>query len=547
MKRIVSILLIISTLLCSVGVLTACHGKKILPEFVIPESGLDPDKTYEITFWAKNENHEEQQDAYRSAVSAFEALYPNIKVSLKMYADYGLIYRDVITNIKTDTTPNVCITYPDHIATYNTSNNIVVPLDALMADARWGLGGSELRFNGVRADEIVPAFLEEGKIGGEQYAIPFMRSTEACYVNVDLVKKLGFNMPDVLTWDFVFEVSQAAIDYGKHTEIDENDNEIEVYNLNGDTVLVPFIYKSSDNMMIQYLEQSGADYSTPDGDILFFNDTSKELLSTIARYNKTGAFTTFKFSSDYPGDRLNANQCIFGIDSTAGATWIGPNAPHVEIPEEDMKDFELVITEIPQIDPKNPKMISQGPSVCVFNKENHDEVLASWLFAQFLLTNEVQIAYAKTEGYLPVTTRAHSDEGYLAYLAKGDERRTDSEYYFAKIDAAKLLLRNLDNTFVTPVFVGSSSVRDAAGDMIEAVVSAVGGKRPTDEAAIEKMYEKVVAQRHLDQLGANSNKRIELGDMPGGSVALLASLGAIWVGLIAWVSIKYYLRRKNSR
>ena len=49
-------------------------------------------------------------------------------------------------------------------------------------------------------------------------------------------------------------------------------------------------------------------------------------------------------------------------------------------------------------------MISQGPSVCVFNKEDPQEVLASWLFSQFLLTKEVQIPYSQTEGYVPVTT-----------------------------------------------------------------------------------------------------------------------------------------------
>ena len=39
-------------------------------------------------------------------------------------------------------------------------------------------------------------------------------------------------------------------------------------------------------------------------------------------------------------------------------------------------------------------MISQGPSVCVFNKSDSQVVLASWLFAQYLLTNDVQIAYS---------------------------------------------------------------------------------------------------------------------------------------------------------
>ena len=37
-----------------------------------------------------------------------------------------------------------------------------------------------------------------------------MRSTEACYINKTYVEKLGYTVPDVLTWDWIFEVSEAA-------------------------------------------------------------------------------------------------------------------------------------------------------------------------------------------------------------------------------------------------------------------------------------------------------------------------------------------------
>ena len=43
-------------------------------------------------------------------------------------------------------------------------------------------------------------------------------------------------------------------------------------------VLIPFIYKSTDNMMIQMLRQLDAGYSTDNGEIQLFNDTTKELL-----------------------------------------------------------------------------------------------------------------------------------------------------------------------------------------------------------------------------------------------------------------------------
>ena len=69
-------------------------------------------------------------------------------------------------------------------------------------------------------------------------------------------------------------------------------------------------------------------------------------------------------------------------------------------------------------------MISQGPSVCVFSKSDPQEVLASWLFAQYLLTNNVQIAYSQTEGYIPVTSKAQESPAYQDYLSRCTARIT---------------------------------------------------------------------------------------------------------------------------
>ena len=195
------------------ALLTGCHGSKGRAEFAVPEQ-LDENQKIELTFWAKNDTNKTQTKIYEKAISDFEALYPNIDVNMRLYTDYGKIYNDVITNISTNTTPNVCITYPDHIATYMTGDNVVVPLDSLVNDARYGLAGSELKFDGPSKEEIVPQFLTECTIGGTIYAMPYMRSTEACYVNKTLVEKLGYELPDILTWDFIWEVSEAAMAKG---------------------------------------------------------------------------------------------------------------------------------------------------------------------------------------------------------------------------------------------------------------------------------------------------------------------------------------------
>ncbi len=515
----------ISLAVGSMLALTGCHGSKGLDAFVIPEE-FDTAEEYEITFWAKNATNKTQTAIYEQAIADFENLYPNITVNLRLYTDYGKIYNDVITNIATNTTPNVCITYPDHIATYLTGVNQVVPLEELFDDESYGLGGSEVRYDSPAREEIIPKFLEECSFGGHYYAIPYMRSTEACYINKTYVEKLGYDLPDVLTWDFVWEVSEAAM------ETDSEGN----YLVNGQNVLIPFIYKSTDNMMIQQLRQRNAGYSTEDSEILLFSDTTKELLETVAEHAGTGAFSTFKISS-YPANFLNAGQCIFAIDSTAGATWMGSDAPLIDISGDKLVQFETEVMAIPQFDAENPQMISQGPSVCVFNKENPQEVLASWLFAQYLLTNDVQIAYAETEGYVPVTSRAQQSEEYLDYLSRCGE--DNSAHYEVKIKAAELLLENMDYTFVTPVFNGSASLRDAAGRLIEETVKSVRRSQTVDDAYFEKLYEDTVSLYRLDQLQRQnrsaSGGKTDLGPLPGTSVALLASLAGIWVLIIVYV------------
>ena len=438
-----------AVLLALALLLPGCHGKVEKVAFQVPDS-FDTSRQYEITFWAKNDTNVTQTMIYEKAIEDFQAIYPNITVNLRLYTDYGRIYNDVITNIATDTTPNVCITYPDHIATYLTGGNSVVALDELFSDSKYGLGGSEILFDAPKTNEIVSKYLGECSFNGHYYAIPYMRSTEACYVNKTYVEKLGYTLPETLTWDFIWEVSEAAM----AKDADGN------FLVNGQKTLIPFIYKSTDNMMIQMLRQQDAGYSTVAGEIQIFNDTTKELLYTIADHVKTGAFSTFKISS-YPANFLNQGQCIFAVDSTAGATWMGSNAPLLDVAEENLVQFETVVMEIPQFDTKNPQMISQGPSMCVFNKEDPQEVLASWIFAQYMLTNTVQIAYAQTEGYSPVTIKALESAEYQDYLSRAGE--DNNLYYDVKLAATELLLRNVENTFVTPVFNGSASLRDAAG------------------------------------------------------------------------------------
>ena len=496
--------------------LAGCHGSKTekANDFVVPES-FDESRNYEITFWAKNDNNVNQVNVYKKAIEDFQKIYPNIQITIKLYTDYTKIYSDVITNISTNTTPNVCITYPDHIATYLTGDNTTVNLDGLIDDSKYGLGGSEVKFDSPSKKELIPEFLNEGILNGKYYALPFMRSSEALYINEDMVKALGYEIPDVLTWDFIWEVSDAA------TKKDNDGN----YIINNQKTMIPFIYKSTDNMMISMLKQSGGKYSDDNGSVLIFNDDTKAILQDIAKHTENGAFSTFKISS-YPANFLNAGQCIFAIDSTAGATWMGSDAPLVDIPEEDIVTFNTVVRPIPQYDINNVQMISQGPSVCLFNKQDPQEVLASWLFAQYLLTNDVQCEYAKTEGYIPVTSKAQNTKEYQNYL--NNAGIDNNEHYQIKIDASKLLINNTSNTFVTEVFNGSASLRTAAGQLIEETCKGVRRHKDVNDEFFEQLFDDINSLYRLDQTSSITSAK-DLGPLPIEARTLLISLVIIWI------------------
>lgn len=179
--------------------------------------------------------------------------------------------------------------------------------------------------------------------------------------------------------------------------------------------------------------------------------------------------------------------------------------------------------------------------MCIFNKQDPQEVLASWLFMQYMLTDDVQITYSQTEGYIPVTSKAQQTQRYQDYL---NNAGIDNDlHYQVKLDATKILLENIDNTFVTPVFNGSASLRDAAGHMIESVCKSILRMETVDEAYMDRLYTNTKALYRLDQIEIYNGHRLQLGPLPTSSVILLSSIVLAWV-LIGIYAVSQRKKRK---
>lgn len=535
-------LLTLGLLSLSMLSLTSCHHVTQHNRFVVPTT-FDEEKTYTISFWAKNDSDQRQVDVYKKAISEFNKYYPNITIELRNFTSYPDIYREVLLNLNTNTAPNVCISYPDNVATYLESENSVVALGDLMKDSNYGLDGSLLKFDAIGSDGIVDSFLKEGLIGDEYYTIPYMRSTEALYINKTYVERLGFTIPDIPTWDWVWEVAEEAIKEREGgTSITTKTDPSKDFK--------PLIYKSSDNWFIQYMKQANMKYTTKDGDLLLFNDETIDFLLDLKdKCRNKKYYEVFQNSSHYPGDVINVWDAIFGIDSTAGSSWIGFDSPQ-GTSSLGYEAFETELRVVPQLDVNKPQMISQGPSICLFNKEDSGVVMASWLFAQFLLSDNVQMEYQKTEGYLPVTKRVLNSDEFKNYL-------NGNEVYSGCKKAKELLLNNLDNTFITPVFNGSADVRAAAGYLINGVSTATSSFS-TKEAIKDKLFANAIKNYDLTDLYSNTNFNQEdssnnmVNDMSSKEMqvwkySLIVGIASVWVGLATYFIVSKVKKIKEHK
>ena len=218
----------ITLILLGMFILCACHGQ-LVPKgentiheddlFEVPEE-FDTSRNYELQFWSKNDNNELQKQTYLKAIEDFQKLYPNIKITIRNYTNYEDVYRDVLKNIPTNSTPNICVSYPDYAATYKSGHNTIVELDSLMNDPNYGFGGSKLKFDAPTKDEIVTKFFDEGllpnpnsKTGYSYYVLPFVRSNEVLYLNKTYFETHNLEIPEQFTWDYLYEVARYSRNY----------------------------------------------------------------------------------------------------------------------------------------------------------------------------------------------------------------------------------------------------------------------------------------------------------------------------------------------
>jgi multiple sugar transport system substrate-binding protein len=183
-------------------------------------------------------------------------------------------------------------------------------------------------------------------------------------------------------------------------------------------------------------------------------------------WHQKGWVTTEEIYGSYTSGLFTATEgqkCYMVIGSTGGASYQQP-------PQVDGKAlFETDMATPPQVNPEAPKVISQGPSLCIFKDSNPQEVVASWLFVKFLTTNvEFQAAFSMASGYAPVIQSVQSNPVYQQWLDKANGINNLTAM------SVKLALSQSNAYFVSPAFNGSSAARDEVGKLMQSALVYTG-------------------------------------------------------------------------
>lgn len=441
MKRLSWIL--VGILVSSIIVLTGCRRSKMQQEdtvFLVPEEGYTGEEVTITFYHTMGPNLTAVLTPY---IEEFNRLYPNIHIKHFSIGDYDDVREQINQEITAGNQPNIAYCYSDHVALYNLAK-AVVPLDDFIESdivVKRADGTEEvLGLTNKQKEDFIAGYYEEGRSFGDglMYTLPLSKSTEVLYYNKTFFEEYGLKVPK--TWEELEEVCERI------RQIDPKS--------------IPLGYDSEANWFINMCEQYGSPYTSATGKhFLFNNETNRDFIEEFREWYQDGYVTTQTLYGSYTSSlftSLNGTRSYMSIGSSAGAPYQRPAKN-----EDGTYPFEIGVAMIPQVNVNRPKVVSQGPSLCIFKKDNPQEVIASWLFMKFLTTNvNFQSDFAMASGYIPVLKSVAENEEYADFLSKAD----GGDYISAL--SAKVCLEQEKAYYTSPAFYGSSIARDQVGALL---------------------------------------------------------------------------------
>ena len=279
--------------------------------------------------------------------------------------------------------PDIAVVYPG-MATIMVDKGLLVDLSTL--------------FNAEELSRYIPAFLEEGMLGGDAlYIIPVAKSTEVLFVNVTLFNSFaaeteGITLSTLATFEGILEAAEKY------------------YEWSGGKAFM--YYRDLFNFTLIGFNQLGGDF-LEDNKYNFSSPVFRRVWDAYFPSAVKGGLAIF----DSFGSHLMATgETVCILDSTASVAFLSDTVTYSDNTKEDC---ELAILPYPVFEGGAKASIQQGGGMCVFKSDARREYAAA-VFLKWFTEPQRNIRFTVEIGYMPVTLQAFSE-----YLERSPQNITN--------------------------------------------------------------------------------------------------------------------------
>ncbi len=349
-------------LLCLGALLAACAAPATTP-LARPEG-------QELVLWHSFEGA--LRDALLKQVDEFNATNPwQIVIVPEFHGDTSQLGTELQTAVEAGTAPDLVVRDPSEVWALG---NAVVPIQAYITDARFGLTADDLK-------DIYPAMLDMARNPKDKELISFPLGGEGVVLvyNADWLARQNYFTPPT-SWPLFKEVCEAT------TRDITGDNRMDVYG---------FGFDPRADFATAWLNSRGGSILSDDGTHTTFNsDDGVRTLATLQDTAKSGCFLSSKEGSIR--DFARGKVAMIFAQTT--------QLPEILKAVQARGGFRWNVSPVPY-GRRDPTLTISGPS-WVMLKSTPAKQLAAWLFIRWFAETPQAVRWSQLTGLLPLRRSA---------------------------------------------------------------------------------------------------------------------------------------------
>ena len=335
-----------------------------------------------IQFWHSMSGT--KNDLIDEMVAKFNETHDDIEVVATYQGDYWESASKAQAAISAGENPDILQMGADHVSIFASEDGLLADLSPYM------------EASGISQDDLVDAFSWDYKIDGKLFALPFGRSTPILYVNMDMLKEVGKEVPT--TWEEWHDVCQALVQKDENGEYTRYG-----FSMPYDTLYWFMIVAQAGGQFIND-ERTGlgcVDDGTMYEAFKFYQDMHNDVSLYFGPVTDSDVTCQQMFLEGKCGMYLSSCANLIGVQNAA--------------------DFDMQTAFVPK--GKEQVVPSGGCSVVMMEASPNKD--AAWEFMRWVLQDpDGGLKFCMETGYLPYTHSMAESEPYQEMWAENPSAKT---------------------------------------------------------------------------------------------------------------------------